>query len=364
MPTVTAAFVRAMTAAAGLTVTPEGRVMSGTKVIYQLPPLTDGHIDDQSHFGLIDLIATRHPDRVTLIAAYAQAICVDDLGVLGLALKSAPTLGASLARLERYFRLLSDTAAYWLDRDGDQAALVIESCTPDRAALTLRNECALASNVSKMRAFVRGDLALECVTFRHACPGDPARFADHFGCPVIFGAARDAIVMPVRALDLPNRIGDAAISDFLTGHLDRELDATSVVPPLRADLFRRLSTALSTGVPQAATLAHDMGMSERTFFRRLAEEGTTYRDVVRDVQISLARDLLNRGDCSIAEVAFLTGFAEQSTFGRAFKRWVGQAPAQYRNSVSGKPAVPRAAIMAGAAQTLAGGADTVRAVSI
>ncbi|WP_323771565.1 AraC family transcriptional regulator [Antarctobacter sp.] len=364
MPTVTVAFVHAIATAADLTLTPEGQVLSGSKVIHQLPPLTGDHIDDQSHFGFIDLIESRHPDRMALIAAYADVIDTDDLGVLGLALKSAPTLGASLARLELYFRLLTDTAAYWLDKDGGLASLVIESCTPDHAALTLRNECALAAIVRNMRAFVRGDLALEYVTFRHTCPDDPARYAEHFGCPVIFNAARDAIAIPARALDLPNRIGDAAISDFLTCHLDRELDVASGEPPLRADLFRRLSSALSTGVPQAATLSREMGMSERTFFRRLAEEGTTYRDVVRDVQIRLARDLLERGDCSIAEIAFLTGFAEQSNFGRAFKRWVGQAPAQYRNSVSDRQITSRSVVMAGAAQRLAGGADTVRTVGV
>lgn len=364
MPTVTAAFVHAIASAAGLTLTPQGQVLSGSEVIHQLPPLTGGHIDDQSHFGLIDLIGTRHPDRLALIAAYADALGTDDLGVLGLALKSAPTLGASLARLERYFRILSDTAAYWLDKDGPLASLVIESCTPDHTALTLRNECALAAVVHNMRSFVQGGLAFEFVTFRHACPDDPARYTEHFGCPVIFGAPRDAIAMPMQALELPNRIGDPAIFEYLTGHLDRELDATSAEPQLRADLFRRLSNALSTGVPQAATLAREMGMSERTFFRRLAEEGTTYRDVVRDVQIRLARDLLERGDCSIAEVAFLTGFAEQSSFGRAFKRWVGQAPAQYRADAGEQSGALQTAIMAGTAQRLAGGADTAHAAGV
>ena len=65
-------------------------------------------------------------------------------------------------------------------------------------------------------------------------------------------------------------------------------------------------------------------------YRRLADENLSYRDVLQDAQLSLARDLLTDSDCSIAEVAFLTGFSEQSTFSRAFKRWVGEAPAQFR----------------------------------
>lgn len=73
-----------------------------------------------------------------------------------------------------------------------------------------------------------------------------------------------------------------------------------------------------------------MGMSERAFYRRLPDEGVSYREAVQDAQAALARELLTESNCSISEIAFLTGFSEQSTFSRAFKRWVGEAPARYR----------------------------------
>jgi len=94
--------------------------------------------------------------------------------------------------------------------------------------------------------------------------------------------------------------------------------------------MHHLTPTLSNGRPQAAVIARDMGLSERTLYRRLAEEGLTFRDVVGRAQLALAQEMLRTSDVSIAEVAFLTGFSEQSTFSRAFKRWVGQAPAQFR----------------------------------
>lgn len=106
-----------------------------------------------------------------------------------------------------------------------------------------------------------------------------------------------------------------------------------------------------------------MGMSERTLYRRLAAEGRSYRDVLTEAQMTLAQSLLQGGDCSIAEIAFLTGFSEQSTFSRAFKRHVGQAPAQFRAAVTRprKPALAAApAGMAGTAKTLAGPAKTAQ----
>lgn len=359
MPTVTSAFVHAMTKTAGLTLRPDGAVLSDGKKVFQLSQLPNGQIEGPPFFDLIDWIEARHRDRVSLVAKYAETIQIDDLGVLGLALKTAPTLRASLMRLVRYFRLLTDTATYRLDEGGAQARILMEKCTSDHSALSLRNECALSAMAQIFRTCVKGDLALERVTFRHESRCDPDRYVELFGCPVTFGAREDALIMSKGMLDLPNHLGDDALSRFLTQQLDVEFEAIRPATSLREELCRRLPTALSTGVPQASELARDIGLSERTFFRRLATEGTTFRDVVRDVQIRLARDLLARRDCSIAEVAFLTGFSEQSSFGRAFKRSVGQAPSEYRSIALEAPEP-----LADTVKRLAGQVDTSRSVAV
>lgn len=379
MPTVTAAFAHALVSAVGLTLCPDGRILSNQREVHRLALRADGQLDDQTHFDLIDWICGGQPDRLSLAAAYAGTIRLDDLGVLGLALKTAPTLRASLQRMARYYHVITDTAVYHLDETATPPRLILEGLTVDHPALTLRNECALAALVYNARRFVQEPPRFAGVTFRHDCLGDPEAYAAWFGCSVRFGAAQDALLLTPEALDLPNRLGDAALSAFMAAQLD-SLAPAEPQRPLRSDLMHRLSTSLSTGVPQAADMAHAMGLSERTFFRRLADEGTSFREVVRDAQVGLACDLLERGGCSIAEVAFLTGFAEQSSFGRAFKRWVGVAPAQYRarKAEAGYSARPEARDvaaddrpggaltadlggLAGAAQRLAGRVDTLRA---
>lgn len=330
MPSVTAAFARAMAHAAGMTLRDDGALVSGGVVVRRLSQPTDGRLAETDYFDLLDWIRQRHDDEVALLEAYAKVIRADDIGVLGLAMKTAPTLRASLERVERYWRVVTDTAVYRLDASGDPAFLLFEERTGHHPVLDFRNEGALAGLARNMRQFVEGDLALEHVSFRHACRGDPDRYAAHFGCPVHFEADRNAIALKPAMLDLPNRLGDAAVSDFLTAHLETEIGSLKDDPSLRAALLRRLTPALSNGVPQAAEVARDMGMSERTLYRRLADEGLTFRDVLIQAQSSLAQELLRDSTSSIAEIAFLTGFSEQSTFSRAFKRWVGQAPAQFR----------------------------------
>ncbi|WP_424929010.1 AraC family transcriptional regulator ligand-binding domain-containing protein [Amaricoccus tamworthensis] len=330
MPKVTNAFARAMAQAAGMTLREDGALVSDGVVVRRISETTDDQLTDTDYFDLLDWIRREHEDEVALVEAYAKLIRVDDIGVLGLAIKTAPTLRASLERVERYWRVVTDTAVYTLDQSSDPALLVFEARTGHHPVLDFRNEGALAGLARNMYRFVESGLVLEHVAFRHACRSDPGRYADLFGCPVRFDADRNAIALRSSMLDLPNRLGDAAVSDFLTAHLETEIGPLTHDTSIRADLLRRLTPALSNGLPQAADIARDMGMSERTLYRRLSDEGLTFRDVLTEAQSSLAQELLRESRSSIAEIAFLTGFSEQSTFSRAFKRWVGQAPAQYR----------------------------------
>ena len=152
--------------------------------------------------------------------------------------------------------------------------------------------------------------------------------------PVRFSAERNAIAIRSDMLDLPTRLGDAAVSRFLTEHLDAELGAMTSPDSLERALAEHLSEALSNGIPRASNVARALGMSERTLYRRLAESGQTYQEVLEDTQRSLAERLLSQPAFSIPDIAFLTGFSEQSSFNRAFKRWVGQTPGAYRRAAS------------------------------
>lgn len=357
MAITTSAFAHALVSAAGCELSLEGEVRRGNTVVHKVAPLTGCGLDDKAYLDLIAWISANQPNRIEFIAAYADTLKLDDLGTLGLALKTAPTLRGALRQMERYFKVLTETAVYRLDETRQPARLVIEGRTPDHPALELRNECALAGVARNIRHMLRAVPEFASVSFSHPCRTDPEAYASYFGCPVVFDAPQNAIELPRPTLDLPNSLGDRALCDFVTAHLDDALSASQPHQSLSSVVFRRLSSSLSGGVPQAADLASNLGMSERTFFRRLADEGTTFRDVVQGAQESLARKLLSDSKCTVAEVAFMTGFAEQSAFGRAFKRWSGMTPAMFRDHSKAAPVMPQA-ILAGGAQNLAGTADT------
>lgn len=113
MGTVTTAFARALISAADLELAEDGRLLKDGVLVRHLPT-SDASLPAQTYYDLVDWVRQHHPDRVDLPIRYARAVDIDNLGALGLAIKTAPTLRQSLQRVERYFRILTDTVAYRL----------------------------------------------------------------------------------------------------------------------------------------------------------------------------------------------------------------------------------------------------------
>ena len=149
---------------------------------------------------------------------------------------------------------------------------------------------------------------------------------------MIFGADRDALEITAAAAGSPNRLSDDGMAKFFEAHLTQELSDIRDASRLERQVLDQIGDALSEGVPTLADIAGRLGMSGRTLQRRLSADGLAYQDLVTEARKTLSEQLLRRTDYALAEIAFLTGFSDQSTFTRAFKRWHNQTPASYRRS--------------------------------
>ena len=194
----------------------------------------------------------------------------------------------------------------------------------------MTNELALAAATSLSRE-VSGDvfspLAVHLMSDR---PEDDGVYQSHFRCPIHFNADRDALEVTTSAASQANRLSDDGMSRFFENHLDSQLSQIDDTSELERRILDQIGETLSEGVPTLAGVAGRIGMSSRTLQRRLSAEGLAYQDLVTEARKSLSGQLLRRTDYALAEIAFLTGFSDQSTFTRAFKRWHGQTPASYR----------------------------------
>ena len=103
---------------------------------------------------------------------------------------------------------------------------------------------------------------------------------------------------------------------------------------LAGRIRRVVADTLSDGVPTLSAVASEMGLGPRTLQRRLSDSGQSFQGIVDLARKELALRLLRETELSLAEIAFLTGFSEQSGFTRAFKRWAGQTPRSHRRATS------------------------------
>lgn len=259
---------------------------------------------------------------------------LDEYGALGLAFKAATTLGASFARIERYARLWTSVVEYELQPHPLGTLFILQREGARHIGMRLSNEATLASAVSIARQVSPTPVKPLQVLVQHPAPNSVTAHEAWFDCPVRFGAERDAILFSHETMAQPNILGDEGISRYLLSHLDAELSQVSKEVTLVDQAKDAIAQALSEGSPNMAQIASGLGLSARSFHRRLSEHGMSFKALTEETRRHLAEGLLRDEQHSLAEIAFLTGFSEQSAFTRAFKRWVGHTPASYRKAQS------------------------------
>jgi AraC-like DNA-binding protein len=326
---VTSIFARRMVQAAGASVDARALLRS-----VGLDPDDDldvtQMIAEGAYYDLLERIASEMDDAHELPLRVGPLMRPDDYGALGLAWKSAPTIRESLERVERYCRLWTDNLTYEIRDHDDGILFVVHRDGERRLGMRLSNEATIASATSLIRQTSSARFRPREVRLKHGAPETTSAHERYFGCPVHFGGGEDALSISSEALARPNRLADDGISRFLLSHLEAEITSVGTETPIETLVERVVSRSLSEGVPRMADVARRLGMSERTLHRRLSERELSYKALVETTRRRLAETLLDASAYTLSEVAFLTGFSEQSAFNRAFKRWSGLTPATYR----------------------------------
>lgn len=287
-------------------------------------------VSAEDYYSFLERIARADPHGTDLPLRTGASMRSDDYGAFGLAWKSAPTLGGSYGRAERYARVLGSVATYEVEGAQDAAFMHLRREGERRLGLRLSNEATIASIFAISQEVSTRPIRPLAIHFKHPRPGDTTAHERHFGCPVHFGSDRDALLVSREALAVANRLGDERIAQFFDAHLEEALSQVEDDSALDHRVRIQVSQSLSGGVPTMSDIATRLGMSGRTLQRRLSDRGLSFQGLVDEARRQLAERLLQTTDYALAEIAFLTGFSDQSTFTRAFKRWSGGTPRSFR----------------------------------
>ena len=245
------------------------------------------------------------------------------------ALLSSQTLGAGYECLCRYQRLIHETTRIELDVDSEQATLrhvMPGGMTAPRQSA----EFLLAIWVRGGRLATGTHWAPTEVRFGHPEPPDPSDHRRFFAAPVRFATGENALVLPAALLDTPCQGADPALLAVLDRYAEDRLARTPETTSFADRARAALQEELRAGEPSAERLAARLKTSVRTLNRTLAAENLSYRRLLDHLRHEQACQQLADGRVAIAETAFLLGFSELNAFYRAFKRWTGQTPAEFR----------------------------------
>lgn len=250
---------------------------------------------------------------------------------------TSPTIGESIERVARFFRLIHDQTVLSLASDGTTARLTFDVLDDNVGAGRWSSEFLFACVVLRFRHATAVHWSPTQVCFQHERVGEDPIYEQIFGCPVRFGAPANLLTMPASVLGLRLERADPLLNDVLQRHASALIERLPVVVSLRAGVVRAVQESMLEGEPSIDGIARRMGVSGRTLQRRLKDEGLTFHQLVDDVRCETAVRFLNDPRMAISEIGFLLGFSEPSAFHRAFRRWTGQTPGEFRRERDSLP---------------------------
>ncbi|WP_396586790.1 AraC family transcriptional regulator [Bermanella sp. R86510] len=243
---------------------------------------------------------------------------------------SSPTFGDGLTRALNYQRLLSDVVQSYLDIDGQQATFVLDTVL-GRDLSRHYTVCISYGVMQFFKTVTQGEFTLERMDFMFSADGYEHDYEAIFACPVRFNQANTAMVFNKNILDVKS---DHAQPELVKLH--EQLASEHVARLEQQDLINNVKKIIGELLDsQDVTLdavSSRLGMSQRYLRSALAQAGTSFNQVLADYRSMLAKHLLLQTHESIEQIVFLTGFSEPSTFYRAFKRWTGQTPIEFRQN--------------------------------
>lgn len=262
--------------------------------------------------------------------AVAQHVQPANWQLLGLTFMASPTVAVALERLRRYSMLVSDAISVEHHVSGDR--LSVQSRYLDEVSLAADRTEAFVATAFKFSRMLLPGLAPLRVELTRPEPEDSQPWRTAFQVPIVWQQPHVAVVLPreVLAEAVPSansqlaREHDQILKEYLA-----QFAQEALVQRVRQSIIEQLPS----GEPAIAHVAEDLLLSTRSLQRKLAEESTSFRALLDAIRSQLACDYLAGGEYGTAEITYLLGFSDQSNFSKAFKRWMGVTPRQYRQQV-------------------------------
>ncbi|RED16948.1 AraC family transcriptional regulator [Parasphingopyxis lamellibrachiae] len=264
---------------------------------------------------------------------FGAQIAFDQLSLVGLISRAAPTMEDAFREMNRYGRLIIEVEGIGAEdrfqivrRDGRTWIDDIRMYPNSFPELT---ESTLGRFICGVNRYFPDRHYYRSAQVTHARPEYAPLYDELLGIPVEFGCTHNAMEIDPSLLELKLNPKKNYVFGMLSEQAAKLLAELETMKTLRAEIERHLMPILHTGTLGLEDVSSEMGMSRQQLYRALRAEGVRFKEIVDDLRHRLALEYLKGGKVSINETAYLVGFSDPSAFSRAFKRWTGESPGQF-----------------------------------
>ena len=250
---------------------------------------------------------------------------------LGFAWLASDTLRDALTRLMRYSRLISTAANMQLQDTDNSLDLIILPPKGVKFLAPAFQDAGMSGFLRMCRLTAGDEIDPVHVSLKHPRPECARKLQAYFRAPITYNADNNILSFSRQLVDTPlthanpglARINDQAVIDYLA-----RFDRDSLTMQVRSKIIERLHD----GTPNQGTIAESLNVSLRSLQRKLNNEDTNFKTLLESTRRELALLYIRETHRSLGEITYLLGFSEPSNFTRAFKRWTGASPIEYRDN--------------------------------
>jgi AraC-like DNA-binding protein len=243
------------------------------------------------------------------------------------------SLGQALDRSLRFYALILDDISGALVRDAKEARIVLRERVPGANQRVFAHELLLMLLYGVSCWLVGRRIPILRTEFSYAEPAHSAEYRLMYCADLTFDRPNTVIAFEASYLDLPVVQTEQSLKEFLRTAPESILVKYKNGSSLAARVRRRLRQYLPGEVPDFEGLADELNMTSATMRRRLHEEGASYQSIKDQLRRDLAISYLSHSSRSVMDIALELGFSERSAFHRAFRKWTGASPGEFRRTV-------------------------------
>jgi AraC-like DNA-binding protein len=283
------------------------------------------------HCRLLELAARQQKDDFVGLRIGSQ-VHPRDMGPLGYTILNSPTVLAALQSFVRYLRVYARGCEFDLQVEGTSAYFKYVYTFTEPCAVERRQEaeCTLAMVKHALEVITSKKLELEAVSFEHPKPDDTSKHQKVFEAPLFFSQEINSLKFKASILQRGTAHAEHRLFEVLEEHLAQIINTRADEDDLVSRVGNAIAQSLSNGVPSIEDVAATFFMTKRTLQRRLADEGVLFNEFADDIRRKLAIQYVKNTRMPLTEVAFLLGYSHISAFSRAFRRWMGKSPIDFR----------------------------------